>query len=95
LNVEDSGVNEEDKCVSPCRGVKVYTNIVCRYGAVVRSSGAYVPPGARKTPLSPPASATKSDIPKVSVNAPDGASIPDKTGPPTPTATTTNKVGMI
>ncbi|KIM84875.1 hypothetical protein PILCRDRAFT_779165 [Piloderma croceum F 1598] len=74
LNVDDGGVNEEDK-----------------YGAVVRGTGAYVPPGARKTPLSPPASGAKSDIPKVAVNAPDGAIIPDKAGSPVPTAANTNK----
>jgi hypothetical protein len=92
LNVDDSDVNEEDKCVSFCPSGKVYTNIPGRYGAVVRSTGAYVPPGARKTPLSPPASAAKSDIPKVSVNAPDGAAIPDKAGSPAPTV---NKVGAV
>ena len=76
-------------------GAKPYTNVVGRYGAVVRSTGAYVPPGARKTPLSPPASGTKSDIPKVAVNAPDGAIIPDKAGSPAPTAANTNKVCIV
>lgn len=70
----------------------VYFNIGQRYGAVVRSSGAYVPPGARKIPVSPPATGGKSDIPRVAVNAPDGAAIPDKAGSPAPTAT--NKVGI-
>ncbi|KAF9052401.1 hypothetical protein BDZ89DRAFT_1088489 [Hymenopellis radicata] len=54
---DDSGINEEDK-----------------YGAVVRGTNAYVPPGARK-PGAPPAAsnAAKSDVPKVSVNGPEGA----------------------
>jgi len=60
LNIDDSGVNEEDK-----------------YGAVVRGTNAYVPPGARKPgAVSPPVSnATQPEIPKVSVNGPDGATI--------------------
>lgn len=67
------------------------TDIAFRYGAVVRSNGAYVPPGARKGPLSPPASAgiSKVDIPKVAINAPDGAPVPDKDATPAPSA---NKV---
>ncbi|KAN0120664.1 pab1 binding protein [Russula decolorans] len=65
-NAEDSGVNEEDK-----------------YGAVVRGSNAYVPPGARRN--LPVAAATPSasgsatikgpDVPKVSINAPDGSNV--------------------
>ena len=76
---------------------RAHTNTVYRYGAVVRSTGAYVPPGARKTPLSPPpsASVTKTDIPKVAVNAPDGTSIPDKAPSPAPTATSANKVSVV
>ncbi|KAF8808712.1 hypothetical protein BYT27DRAFT_7222826 [Phlegmacium glaucopus] len=63
FNVDDSGVNEED-----------------RYGAVVRGQNAYVPPGARKTGAGPPAAdnvvaPAKGDVPKVSVNGPDGASV--------------------
>jgi hypothetical protein len=62
--VDDSGLNEEDK-----------------YGAVVRGTNAYVPPGARKgIPGSagpvPPASGLKVEVPKVSINAPDGAALP-------------------
>ncbi|KAI6034817.1 hypothetical protein EDC04DRAFT_2201828 [Pisolithus marmoratus] len=62
LAIDDSGINEEDK-----------------YGAVVRGANAYVPPGARK--LQPPQTAgapttasapPKPEIPKVSVNGPDG-----------------------
>lgn len=55
---DDSGINEEDK-----------------YGAVVRGANAYVPPGARKTGTTgvPAANGSKTDVPKVSVNGPDGA----------------------
>ncbi|THH09159.1 hypothetical protein EW145_g2218 [Phellinidium pouzarii] len=66
LEVDDSGINEEDK-----------------YGAVVRGTNAYVPPGARRSnsnvATSPPPTVKeigkdKSDtpLPKVSINAPDG-----------------------
>lgn len=46
-----------------------------KYGAVVRGAGAYVPPGARRggPPVAPPAG--KPEIPKVSVNGPDGTSV--------------------
>ncbi|KAF6757278.1 hypothetical protein DFP72DRAFT_252604 [Ephemerocybe angulata] len=76
--VDDSGVNEEDK-----------------YGAVVRNPNAYVPPGARKTVSNggPPAVATKAEIPKVSVNGPDGNAVapsqspaPSKSSSPAPNA---------
>ncbi|KAL1702267.1 hypothetical protein EV121DRAFT_210441 [Schizophyllum commune] len=40
-----------------------------RYGAVVRGPNAYVPPGARKAGDGP---APKTEVPKVSVNGPDG-----------------------
>ncbi|KAJ7707722.1 hypothetical protein B0H17DRAFT_917768 [Mycena rosella] len=61
--VDDSGVNEEDK-----------------YGAVVRGNNAYVPPGARRTgAMSPVGNAAKSDVPKLSVNGPDGTSVPSQT----------------
>lgn len=57
-----------------------------RYGAVVRGTNAYVPPGARKPgAFSPPASnATipKQDIPKVSVNGPDGTTVVAQTQSP-------------
>lgn len=56
-----------------------------RYGAVVRSANAYVPPGARRGPSGalPPvkegapsnATAPKPDIPKLAVNAPDGSNV--------------------
>ncbi|KAJ7650284.1 hypothetical protein FB45DRAFT_887476 [Roridomyces roridus] len=58
--VDDSGINEEDK-----------------YGAVVRGNNAYVPPGARRPgALSPAGNAAKADIPKLSVNGPDGTAVP-------------------
>ncbi|KAG5644389.1 hypothetical protein DXG03_008617 [Asterophora parasitica] len=72
--VDDSGINEEDK-----------------YGAVVRGTNAYVPPGARGKPGAPPpgnnaaAAPTgtgKAEIPKVSVNGPDGAKLPSLTESP-------------
>ncbi|KAF9468085.1 hypothetical protein BDZ94DRAFT_1318189 [Collybia nuda] len=67
LNVDDSGINEEDK-----------------YGAVVRGTNAYVPPGARRPDaVSPPVSnVVKAEIPKVSVNGPDGAALPSQTQSP-------------
>ena len=48
-----------------------------RYGAVVRGQNAYVPPGARKTGTGPEnvVSSAKGDVPKVSVNGPDGTSV--------------------
>ncbi|KAI0787704.1 hypothetical protein C8Q74DRAFT_1366536 [Fomes fomentarius] len=60
LTNDGSAVNEEDK-----------------YGAVVRGANAYVPPGARKsgaavTTTTPP---TKTEVPKVAVNAPDGTAV--------------------
>ncbi|TFK94107.1 hypothetical protein K466DRAFT_477254, partial [Polyporus arcularius HHB13444] len=61
------------------------TNEEDKYGAVVRSANAYVPPGARKgtTSATPPA---KSEIPKVAVNAPDGSAVPSATTSSTPSA---------
>ncbi|KAF8896389.1 hypothetical protein BD779DRAFT_1495640 [Infundibulicybe gibba] len=83
-NIDDSGVNEEDK-----------------YGAVVRGTNAYVPPGARKAgPLSPVGNVAgkdgKPEIPKVSVNGPDGATIPPQaqsppSKTPSPAPSNTNK----
>jgi hypothetical protein len=53
-----------------------------RYGAVVRGSNAYVPPGARKnlpvgtaTPASGGDTVKGPDVPKVSINAPDGSNV--------------------
>lgn len=84
-NVEDSGVNEEEKYVAQLTLSLMATLLTAfRYGAVVRGSNAYIPPGARKTlsPLSPAtpasggASAKGREVPKVSINAPDGSSVP-------------------
>ncbi|KAK0204777.1 hypothetical protein DFS33DRAFT_692473 [Desarmillaria ectypa] len=64
--VDDSGVNEEDK-----------------YGAVVRGTNVYVPPGARKPGAVPPVSnAARNDVPKVSVNGPDGAAVASQSQSP-------------
>jgi hypothetical protein len=88
-----------------------------RYGAVVRGSNAYIPPGARKNPppggvaataaapvAVPPSSTGDSakglDVPKVSINAPDGSSLPqsDATTPassskaPSPAPSASQKV---
>ncbi|KAG6373468.1 hypothetical protein JVT61DRAFT_6621 [Boletus reticuloceps] len=79
LNLDDSSVNEEDK-----------------YGAVVRGSNAYIPPGARKQQQQQPSSAgapavcsppPKTDVPKVSVNGPDGTAVAQKEVPPTAKST--------
>ncbi|KAG6813919.1 hypothetical protein H0H92_005768 [Tricholoma furcatifolium] len=76
-NLDDSGVNEEDKLSLFCN----------TYGAVVRGTNAYIPPGARKQQGTAPQPATKAapavaDIPKVSVNGPDGATLPSQTQSP-------------
>ncbi|KAF7312280.1 LsmAD domain-containing protein [Mycena indigotica] len=49
-----------------------------KYGAVVRGANAYVPPGARKP------DGAKSDVPKVSVNGPDGTSVANPSKSPSP-----------
>ncbi|KAH9481288.1 PAB1-binding protein 1 [Psilocybe cubensis] len=74
--VDDSGINEEDK-----------------YGAVVRGQNAYVPPGARAkgavsfiAPAAPPQTEAKAEIPKVSVNGPDGTSITNAQAPSPPSS---------
>ncbi|KAG9315325.1 hypothetical protein JVU11DRAFT_4467 [Chiua virens] len=74
-----------------------------KYGAVVRGSNAYIPPGARKQqqlqqqqqqqqPGSTVTSVTngpppKADVPRVAVNGPDGASVGQKEAPPTAKST--------
>ncbi|KAI3604541.1 pab1 binding protein [Moniliophthora roreri] len=65
--VDDSGINEEDK-----------------YGAVVRGVNAYIPPGARKAgAVSVASNASKAaDVPKVSVNGPDGTAVQSTTESP-------------
>ncbi|KAF8554378.1 hypothetical protein OG21DRAFT_1412629 [Imleria badia] len=79
LDLDDSGVNEEDK-----------------YGAVVRGSNAYIPPGARKQQQQQPSSTgapaigsppLKTDVPKLSVNGPDGTVVGVKEVPPTTKST--------
>jgi len=44
-----------------------------RYAGVVRGANAYIPPGARRTGVAEEGS--KPDIPKVSINGPDGATL--------------------
>lgn len=86
-----------------------------RYGAVARGPNAYVPPGARKNvpsvvplaaaatiaapPPSTSANAKGHDVPKVSINAPDGSTVShsDTTTPapspsPAPSASASQKV---
>lgn len=46
------------------------TNILRRYAEVIRGANAYIPPGARKS--GSVEDAPKPDIPKVSINGPDG-----------------------
>ncbi|KAI9566778.1 hypothetical protein HD554DRAFT_2173956 [Boletus coccyginus] len=94
LNLDDSGVNEEDKYTFLFSSYLHVLTAQPRYGAVVRGSNAYIPPGARKQQLqqqqqpgpagalainSPP---LKPDIPKVSVNGPDGTAVAPKEVPP-------------
>ncbi|KZT20164.1 hypothetical protein NEOLEDRAFT_1141136 [Neolentinus lepideus HHB14362 ss-1] len=70
-----------------------------KYGAVVRGANAYVPPGARKQGGVGAPAPVKTDVPKVSVNAPDGTAVqsaqsgatPPKTTSPVPTASVANK----
>jgi hypothetical protein len=61
---------------------------VFRYGAVVRGQNAYIPPGARRGgqqgSVLPPSGVTKvnnAEVPKVSVNAPDGATVSKSPSP--------------
>lgn len=69
-----------------------------RYGAVVRSANAYIPPGARKqqqqgaaTGASTTATqASKAEIPKVSVNGPDGSVVATQKDPTPPTTKSTS-----
>lgn len=72
-----------------------------RYGAVVRSANAYVPPGARKTvssatpgTVSSAGTPTKPEIPKVSVNGSDtnGAKDAQKPASPAPGGVAANIV---
>jgi hypothetical protein len=78
-----------------------------RFGAVVRGQNAYIPPGARRGvagALSPPlnspivsGAAVKPEVPKVSVNGPDGAAVgqtqtPSDNTTPAPGTTAAPKV---
>ncbi|KAI0091301.1 hypothetical protein BDY19DRAFT_935038 [Irpex rosettiformis] len=58
-----------------------------KYGAVVRSANAYVPPGARKavTANSGSATPTTTSVPKVHVNGPDGVAMKEGQKPTSPT----------
>ncbi|KAG2017742.1 hypothetical protein CC2G_007227 [Coprinopsis cinerea AmutBmut pab1-1] len=84
--IDDSGINEEDK-----------------YGAVVRGANAYIPPARRAQvqqtaaapgppgPAPAQAPAKAPEIPKVSVNGPDGNAVaPAKAASPAPGNATTN-----
>ncbi|KAI0359877.1 hypothetical protein OH77DRAFT_1394656 [Trametes cingulata] len=57
-----------------------------KYGAVVRGANAYVPPGARKANTSATTPPAKTELPKVSVNAPDGSAVPAQSSTSTPSA---------
>lgn len=120
-NVEDSGVNEEDKYI--VLSYLITSNDLLstfRYGAVVRGLNAYIPPGARKNlpslgaaptaaasatvPSSSTGTSAKGpDVPKVSINAPDGSSVPhsDTTTPassskaPSPAPSASQKVFLL
>ncbi|KIM56940.1 hypothetical protein SCLCIDRAFT_17102 [Scleroderma citrinum Foug A] len=86
LTLDDSGVNEEDK-----------------YGAVHRGANAYIPPGARKqqqqsAATGAPTTATpapKAEIPKVSVNGPDGNVMAAQKEPTPPTTKSTSPAPSI
>jgi len=107
MNIDDSGMNEEDKCVDRVPVLLLADGILCRYGAVVRGQNAYIPPGARKQQGAGASSGTtpsqKADVPKVSVNGPDGAPVTakDATPPvvkspsPTPSTSSSNKVSFM
>ncbi|KAI0250212.1 hypothetical protein BJV78DRAFT_1283349 [Lactifluus subvellereus] len=75
-NVEDSGVNEEDKYGAVVRGLNAYIPPGARknlpsLGAVPTAAAPAAAPSS-----STMASAKGSDVPKVSINAPDGSSVP-------------------
>ncbi|KAJ7603781.1 hypothetical protein DFH06DRAFT_1256087 [Mycena polygramma] len=62
-NVDDSGVNEEDKYGAVVRGNNAYVP----------------PGARRTGAMSPVGNAAKTDIPKLAVNGPDGTSVPSQT----------------
>lgn len=104
MNIDDSGVNEEDKCIRLFLSHLHVLTAQHRYGAVVRGSNAYIPPGARKQQQQQQSSSTtasvpKTDLPKVSVNGPEGTAVASKEVPPatkstspTPSTQSVNKV---
>jgi PAB1-binding protein PBP1 len=110
LGLDDSGVNEEDKYAFLFSSYLHVLTAQPRYGAVVRGSNAYIPPGARKqqfqqhqpSPAGAPAinsPSPKTDVPKVSVNGPDGIVVAPKEVPstakstsPAPSTSSVNKV---
>ncbi|KAJ3967566.1 hypothetical protein EV361DRAFT_929974 [Lentinula raphanica] len=61
-----------------------------KYGAVVRGTNAYIPPGARKAAGTTAVNATKTEVPKVSVNAPDGAVVSTTTISQSPASSSKN-----
>lgn len=73
--------------------------IIFSYGAVVRGANAYVPPGARKTTgaIAAPAvpAAAKPDVPKVSVNGPDGSTVKETQKPASPAPASAAKVDSL
>ena len=69
-----------------------------RYGAVVRGANAYVPPGARKAAAAATGSATavaKPEVPKVSVNGPDGSTVKEGQKPASPAPASAAKVLLL
>jgi hypothetical protein len=75
-HVEDNGTNEEDKYDMLLQTPFIFLFSSVRYAGVVRSANAYVPPGARKAAVAVASEDTsKLDIPKVSINAPDGSTV--------------------
>ena len=74
-----------------------------RYGAVVRGSNVYIPSGAQKQQQQSSSAAAsavntpppKTDIPKVSVNGPDGTVVAPKEVPPASPALSTPFVSKV
>ena len=84
-HTDDTGVNEEEKFETFTKEAPSCSLFLIRYAGVVRSANAYVPPGARIVGVIAPEDGNKPEIPKVSVNAPDGSAIPPAKGSPAPT----------
>jgi PAB1-binding protein PBP1 len=90
-NAEDSGVDEEDKYVTYMDSPSAIR--YGHYGAVFRGPNVYIPPEARKNPVAAATPSTSGsatvngpDVPKVSINAPDGSNVThfDTTTPASP-----------